>query len=77
MTLTLLFLTGVVEYALAAAWTKSVAKKQPALCATLSFTNVMIWGMVVSSITTGSWLPLVAHAAGCALGAALTVRYLE
>lgn len=73
----LLFITGMVEYALAAAWTRSVAKKQPAVCAALSFVNVMIWGMVVSTVASGSWPLLVAHAAGCAVGAALTVRYLE
>ncbi len=70
-----LFLIGAVEYALAAAWTESVSRKHATACAGISFVNVMIWGTVVTYVSTGGLPALIAHALGCAVGAWLTVRY--
>lgn len=67
-----LFVVGVVEYGLAAAWTRVVVSKRALPTAVVTFVNVMLWGFVITNLEPGNpWL-LVVHGLGCAIGAAAT-----
>lgn len=69
-----LFVLGIIEYGLAALWTQAVVARKSIYVSIITFVNIMLWGYVTSFIATGSLKYLVAHASGCALGAALASR---
>jgi hypothetical protein len=65
-----LFAVGVVEYTLAALWTRVVVTRRAGATALVTFVNVLLWGFVITSLEPGNPGLLVIHGAGCALGAA-------
>lgn len=70
----LMFITGFVEYLLAASWTRSLTQGKTMAVATITFTSAIIWGLLVQQVQILGLPGIAAHAIGCAIGAGLVCR---
>ena len=67
----ILFLIGIIEMAIAASWTRSVSRSNPAKTGAITMINIFIWYYVLNQVVNNidGWWAIVPYAGGCALGA--------
>lgn len=66
-----LFLAGVLEYTLAALWTRYLVSRAIVKTGLVTFISACLWGFVISQMTILNPIAIVLHAIGCCCGAML------
>jgi len=69
----ILFLIGIIEMAISAAWTRYVSKAQVVSTGMITGVNIFIWYYVIEQVVNhiDSWFAIIPYAGGCAIGAML------
>lgn len=68
-----LFLVGVVEMAVAASWTRYIARQNVMMNGVITYVNIFIWYYVIDQVINHieGWYAIIPYAAGCAIGSML------
>ncbi len=69
----ILFFIGIIEMAIAAAWTRYVSRAKVFSTGLITCLNIFIWYYVIQQVVNhiDSWLAIAPYAGGCAIGAML------
>lgn len=69
----ILFFIGIIEMAIAAAWTRYVSKARVASTGVITGINIFIWYYVIDQVVNhiDGWVAIIPYAGGCAIGAML------